>query len=520
MMLAVLLSPNIDMEKVKKIVTLNKAIGKDYRNPDVKKPLIELLSRLVVLQRDIDLRFVDHKTVFENIVKILGEGKDSKSILPKLQKIQTILDLGKIQLFEASDLNLDAIYAMAEKEIANILKLDPGQYEACKVVFNKYRDPRFLTMWAARLNTIENPEDKRAVLEALHEFVVSVMTEGPVNRKMRYDMSNPESLKHRHLHQVFATRPELFQEWCKGASVKFNEFVTEQHLRPNITKTDFLKTFLARPECQTLKIAIPTDAKEKETLKNQLIERKKQKPPPSEANLISLKLLMINFTDDNLVDGDPNTIGQMKQMLSLIESMDESEGKKMTEEWKSKISEMEGIAKPSKYEGWTIVDTDHAEDISMMGNEVNDSCQAMHREAKYTKCLLGTQLDGKHRLIAVKNKEGAIVCRALMRILIHKETNTPVLFMEKVYENHTSDPLVNQALDSMFKSRAQKLGPPLASWNPKEDKATPATHNPVVSRGGRGPHEYVDALNGVHPSVYEIPHCRIRFDPASRKTNG
>jgi hypothetical protein len=137
-----------------------------------------------------------------------------------------------------------------------------------------------------------------------------------------------------------------------------------------------------------------------------------------------------------------------------------------------------------------VVDTDHAEDLFLCGTEVTGSCQRVDGHPELNKCLMGYILDGKVRLLAVKNRQGNILSRAILKILID-EKNQPVLFLERVY----GDQSFTWDLAAMADKKAQSMGIPLFE----------AGGNIVLkSVGNTAPFEYEDAVHTVTNGTYKI----------------
>lgn len=169
----------------------------------------------------------------------------------------------------------------------------------------------------------------------------------------------------------------------------------------------------------------------------------------------------------------------------------------LSEQFKADLLDLETALSPkkkkteSRISDWTVVDTDHWEDMLLCGTEVLGSCQNINGGSYYNKCLLGYALDGKNRLIAVKDETGKIVARAIFRLLWDEKEKTPVLFLERIYQGGGAPSHVNEALNKMALKRSEAMGIPLASTE-KPYK------NTLVSLGSKAPFEYVDAVG--HPT--------------------
>ena len=142
------------------------------------------------------------------------------------------------------------------------------------------------------------------------------------------------------------------------------------------------------------------------------------------------------------------------------------------------------------YEDFTLTNTDRFDFMLLCGTQVLGSCQRIDGDPRLNKCLLAYLLDGKNRLIAIKDKEGNIVARSILRLLWDKTGNSPVLMQERVYSNIADDNLT-VALDKFAKAQSERLGLPLYRYDGT------GTAN-LESFGSNAPWEYVDSANGVH----------------------
>jgi hypothetical protein len=138
-------------------------------------------------------------------------------------------------------------------------------------------------------------------------------------------------------------------------------------------------------------------------------------------------------------------------------------------------------------------DSESWEDLFLCGSEVLGSCQHIERNPSLNKCLLGYVLDGKIRILAIKDSEGKIVARSILKIMLN-ERNQPVLFLEKVYpDDRYKKDLVRVAME-----KAKKMGVPLYG-----NKGSTLLH----SEGCAAPYEYEDGLvaaHGVTDGAYEL----------------
>jgi hypothetical protein len=170
----------------------------------------------------------------------------------------------------------------------------------------------------------------------------------------------------------------------------------------------------------------------------------------------------------------------------------------------------QGYAKES--DTYEIIDTDHPCDLLLSGTEVG-SCQSVDKEPYYSKCLTNYLLDGKVRMMAIKNKNGVIQARCMLRLLWDQKAQQFALFKEYSYpKNGNKDH--QRILDAACKERARQLGVALL-----EKSSEPSSlHNTTTLQSFKTntPFEYVDALGTPQQPYlaiktdagYEIPNCQ------------
>ena len=184
---------------------------------------------------------------------------------------------------------------------------------------------------------------------------------------------------------------------------------------------------------------------------------------------------------------------------------------KLLEQWKlGEKVKLNNFLRPSniKYDKWDLVDTHDPQDLFLCATESGGSCQDIDYKLSYlNKCLFAYVMDGKIRLLAVKDGSGRIVARHILRILW--DGNQPVLFLARLYPRVVKKE-IQDALEAFALSRAQQLGLPLLS---KEVGQGPVYPRSVESRGSKAPFEYLDDNNnevaaGVTRGTYKILECR------------
>lgn len=157
--------------------------------------------------------------------------------------------------------------------------------------------------------------------------------------------------------------------------------------------------------------------------------------------------------------------------------------------------------------GMDVVDTDNPCDLLLSGTDVG-SCQRVQGDPHFSKCLVAYLIDPKIRMMAVKNKQGVIIARCMMRLLWDKTAMKFVLFQEKKYPMG-GDVRFAGVLDRACKKRAEELGLALLI---KEEGGEQTT---LQAFKGKAPFEYVDAHEDpIQTDVgYEISGCKYIYQP-------
>ncbi len=149
---------------------------------------------------------------------------------------------------------------------------------------------------------------------------------------------------------------------------------------------------------------------------------------------------------------------------------------------------------PRKSKEYTAMISDNPEDLFLSGTEVHGSCQhATYADTELNCGLQSYVLDGKIKILAIKNNENEIVARQMIRILLNNK-DEPVLFADKLYfkTGHNTKTFTSQ-LDTQIKTYAQMLKIPYVA----PDKV--ADYGPLRALENRGTPEYVDGGTAPNP---------------------
>lgn len=169
------------------------------------------------------------------------------------------------------------------------------------------------------------------------------------------------------------------------------------------------------------------------------------------------------------------------------------------------LSSLQQQVKAREANNFIVVDSDDPIDLLLCGTEVLGSCQRVDGSPQQNKGLLGYMLDGKNRLLAVKDGD-KIVARCIARLLWDGEK--AVLFRERIYPDVVPPHLV-KALNQMAMKKAQALNIPFVA----QDGLGERYEKELKALGGPSPWEYCDgAAVGVSANgVYTIKSSRYFF---------
>ena len=189
-----------------------------------------------------------------------------------------------------------------------------------------------------------------------------------------------------------------------------------------------------------------------------------------------------------------------KSLINCLEEVDQSLHQETKLKTCHKTSEfardVKGLLETLKKETETgqkkrvlkAVFTDDPIDLLLCGTDVSGSCQRLDGTPNLNKGLLGYLIDGKNRLLAIKEGD-KIVARCMLALLW--DGKKPVLYRERFYPDQIPE-AQKQALNVLAKQVAQKLGLPLTCGE---------GHIPYQSilqaLGGPAPYEYSDGAVGI-----------------------
>jgi|GEM_PF-3055131 len=207
------------------------------------------------------------------------------------------------------------------------------------------------------------------------------------------------------------------------------------------------------------------------------------------------------------------TLAETKDILELLQKFVSEKPELQGSQWKRDIDDRIALLSlKQKEEAFEVSITDDWQDLFLCGTEVLGSCQRIDGSLGLNQCLLSYCLDGKIKLLAVKDANtGKIASRALLKLLLRKEGSewVPVLFLERIYPS-PCPPDHERSLNTLAIATANELKIELFTQNP----GLPIKN--LHSLGGPCPFEYEDALSvDGHPvgiarnQTYQFPASRV-----------
>ncbi|QYF49377.1 hypothetical protein RHABOEDO_001707 [Candidatus Rhabdochlamydia oedothoracis] len=384
-----------------------------------------------------------------DIVRVLGDTNLLPNILEKLDENYEFKDITE-QFNEKLQTEIFAF----NTQISDF-------HEKYLQVENSLRVPLGLVKYASNVKSHQEPR----VSEELQRLVINIF-EGTIQKERYQTKNNP------HLQRIEKENPKLFNDWqktqipeekvvsnSKKRSINFYAFLQEKIL------TD--KHFTVAP--QQL-IQYLQDAEKSLPIDN--LSKTDQE----------IFLLCKDLCNSSIVF--QKKLELLKKLLNVLYEC----------EFKNDIKALIVGLTTTSQKNVLIVDTDDWQDLFLSGTEVLGSCQRIDGIPSLNVCLMAYVLDGKNRLLAIKDlASGKILARCILRLLWDPKENTPVLFQERIYP--FSAPEYEKLLNSLANTRAKALGLELYTLNQRDDLSDKKSS--LESLGSCSPYEYADASSGV-----------------------
>lgn len=442
----------------------------------------ELLKFLVFISEQAPFTEQELELLNSHLTKILNG--QNKQIPKEIVTLNSILGIfGRKRFFEclATNKKYEEFFLDTFNELFPIGKIDNFQ-EQYEKTLGKFRNPFALYAYLRSVQKLSKNESE-AVHALLSGYVAAVLTEKfPA---VRYDTADQPHLAH-----VFKESKGVSGSWLQTAPPQPVE-------RSAATAPLDSKAFLKQKIIQDEHI----DPDEYPVLRDFLngadlnIESELSNAEPKKARL---QHLLINLCREP---------AKFKETLDEIDDLQLPLG-----EFANDLRALRKQLQPVKGSGFQVMESDNACDLLLIGTEIDGSCQRVDGDPHLNKCLAAYLMQGEIRVIAVKDAEGKLIARSVLRLFWDDKHNTPVLLQERLYSN-VQDYSFKEAINKWAVEKAKAMGVPLVSSEVGE--GTPYTGN-VKFLGGRAPFMYSDASGGVMRGPFETKGTHLLYEPVKK----
>lgn len=448
-----------DALAVQRLLMVLDTIAHDRRSSEAKNHLLQRLFKQ------------------NNIISLTH--KQEEELLERVDAMQGLFGLGSIDdLIENPNIETTHLFECAFQKVVPVdqIPLFSSKYQ---ITFGSCRKPDALRIYASRINSLRNVD----AMNALVRYVTGVLN--GTFPDDRYALENNP-----HLSTVFAWRQDLEHLWREPYKRLLSDFSHQTEEKSAFNTTSWLRqklfndNHLARPLPyleRYLKEENPSLLEElTQTLQNVPIADRR-KDSYKQLKLQQLCILLTKSSQQELAKG-----ALIKQLIGLIEKspilgqefLNDLAGLKLT------------LAGGQKQAGaLSVVLSEDYVDLLLCGTEIAGSCQRIDGSVNQNRGLLAYLLDGKNKILVIKDQRGRLHARALLRLLW--QVDRPVLFIERLYPSGAPQEHV-QALFSAAKEIASKLRLSLYQQEPLFENQPSKL---LEAKGGPCPFEYVDAAS-------------------------
>lgn len=504
---------------------LNHSVFKDSRYRNIA------ITALMSLSNDEGLSSKQKMALLQKIcTKSINTAQDKTEVFNYLRAVPTMVQIGRSDRLLTLETSKQIERYLLDKFMDD-LGIEEEQRktfeERFNATFGAMQNPGGIFIYAEKLRTLSVEEGREEVWDSLTEFVTGVLVDKFTD--YRYDATTSD-----HLTALFQDET-LAEKWKKGAKLTVKEldkYFARSTAPPNVHHS----LFKAVCEEGTLeKENFPSlwaclgDPSKKSAITTTLISEcaqlaKQGKKEDLKKRKFELAVLnLLDITQDAKSEAETKDKDESKPKLSIqairsrISALDLFDDIYKNHEPFKQFKESLCNAILTYYDPpaarWTVEDTDEWSDLILLG-EFAQSCQKLDGDPNITKCLLGYLMDGKNRVIFLKDDKMNNMGRVVIRLLWDRDTHSPVLFQEESYFMENIPLKAKEAVQKMILLRAQLLKIPLVARKCVAQEHAVSTLKPfshlLQSLGSRTPFEYVDALAeemggaGITPGKYDI----------------
>ena len=474
----------------------------------------------------------------ETFMRLLTQNADKDSLKRAFQSLKGLIDMnaqGRIQEWLSLEERTQSLYDFLNTQYLNVFQeliLLPNEFCQMDKIENfleRLRDPSLIFRYTTNLKKLDELESA-PLFKLLSKAIEAQMTERSSQYRYEYEEGT-------HLSHLFKDNKELQNRWMEPLKEDLSTLLSSssaQRSAGQISPThstsqsiDFashiqssfdnghaqaahypkLMTYLEKKtglEIKTEPIPVVIHAQTAQTLSQ------------DQEKMENFQDALIELCESASAQNLEASIKILKNALSSYFSLKDHPHPAYTRQfhedlkaWERSLRELVKSQSTSSDETLEVIENDDFFDLMACGTEVAGSCQHVDGDPALNKCLPAYVVDGKNRIVAIRDKETKVIkARAILRLLIDQTTKQPVLFMEEIYPAIVK-PEWKEGLILMAQKKVRKLNkaahPPLlpipllsqALGKQENGKRYP---NPIESLGSPAPFEYVDAKSGTQPN--------------------
>ncbi len=384
-----------------------KKILKERNKPLLQRYLITVLQlnalEGIPSQRKLELlKVICNQEGKENVLKGL-------SYLGALAQRKAIKELNELPLQEVTqklgETFKDLLSSDPDIKISDIEDFADLYLE----MFGETRIPLAFEIYKARIASLKNPP----LMSELERFVRSVLLGTFSKERFRTDVSS-------HLKKIEETSEEVFTGWKLLTYSKEILAVPLDQKEEQFSFADFFKEKLSDGHSEK-------NGVDRLPQLTQYVQKTSASEPSEEIPVLCKRLM-----EETSLSKDEQ-VSILRQLIEKLEENPLTCELELNHDLKGLISSLS--SPKSRILDEKVILSRDWQDLLLCGTEVLGSCLRIDGKPNLNKCLIAYCMDGKNALIAVKNEEGKILARSLLRLLWNKTTSKPALFLDRLYPN-------------------------------------------------------------------------------------
>lgn len=450
------------------VIGLIKGHKKTLKNSTVSQALYRLLSSLDHSQCNAQEKI--------RLLKLVFSFKDKKQMEDALMLLPVALSLiKKKELLELP--NLSTLSATIASRLIEHGFLEAGDLEAFERLM---KDPKI--------------RNKNAIFTYANQFNDDPVMKATVKSFIKQIISPEVVLEDGSQISTFALarhRANSYRELLGVKNESWNQTLDTQNLKLEIEITNFFSHITSRQEIQYA----PNFFR---ALKDKtFLQRLKDDEFRTE--------LALSDVDRDLINLLISDRAEWKDKIIQAQTTITASGLKLNE-IKNRLKKFTKLIEKT----YKVVDSEDWQDLFLCGTDVDGSCQRVDGDKSYNQCLMGYVLDGKTRILCLKEKDqGPIAARCLIKVILDTSIHPPkaCLFLERSYP-HSLDISEKKLLLDFAKAKAEAMGLELYVKQSEFPGLIPAG-SPLKDLESNkelqaAPYEYSDGAHGSTKGKYEI----------------